>query len=724
MYRFFRELRRRRVFQTIGFYIVGAWAVLQVADLAFASWGVPDAALRSIWLAAFLLFPLALLFGWRYDITTGGVVRTPDEGEAATALGKADHLVIGVITVAIVVVALLVAKTVAEFPRETGPNLEVELDARAIAVLPFRSLGSAEETGFFSDGVHDDLLTTLANISDLKVISRTSVLQYRDTDKNLRQVGQELGAGNILEGGVQHVGDQVRINVQLINAETDEHIWAEKYDRAMTIENLFAIQTEIAETIANELALTLSSEERSRIRRDRTDSIEAFNAFNRGRRLFARQTWQSLRDAVPEFAAAAELDPDYLAARVMLAHTYFRLVGTGAETPDYMFENGQQHIDHAIALDPDDGHALSVFAMYADLAGVARAEVDDVFRRALAHNPKNVDVLDIYASYLRSKGENALAMDYIDQALDLDPLSTTLWHDKGRAAISMGDFETGGVAFTRIAEIDPKNPYASHGAAMATIMGGQFAAAAYWGEINLRTDLVDPENTSTQSQIYMALGDMASAEDMVRQSLERGPEEPYPLAVQVVFLTMTERGDEAVDAARSALLGDLEDRWGSERIFLRAVRDEALRTGNYDEALGWYRRQQGDLFEEEPFVIPPNIQRAADLGGLLIAAGDEEQGRLLLDTVIENYNLEYVRGAANWPMGIAKAEALAQLGRNDEAIVELQRVFDDGWRGMWQWDTIYNPSFNGLRDDPRFEALLDTIATDLAKQLRDFEVPR
>lgn len=722
MHRLFRELGRRRVYQTIGFYIVGAWAVLQVADLAFASWGVPDSALRPIWLAAFLLFPLALLFGWRYDITTGGIVLTPDEGDAATNLGRLDHIVIGGIAIASVVAVLVVAKTVADYPREAAGGLAVELDTRAIAVLPFRSLGSAEETGFFSDGVHDDLLTTLANISDLKVISRTSVLQYRDTDKNLRQVGQELGAGNILEGGVQHVGDHVRINVQLINAETDEHIWAEKYDRAMTIENLFAIQTEIAETIAQQLALTLSSEERLRIRRDRTDSIEAFNAYNRGRQLFARQTWQSLRDAVPEFARAVELDPDYLQARVMLAHTYFRLVGTGAESPEYMFDNGQQHVDHAIKLDPDDGHALAVLAIYADAAGVE--DVEDIFARALDHNPKNVDVLDIYASYLRSYGENARAMEYIDRALELDPLSTTLWHDKGRAAISQGHFEAGGAAFARIAEIDPKNPYASHGAALATIMGGQFAAAAYWGEINLRTDLDDPENTSTQTQIYLALGDMAAAEEMLQESLRRGPAEPYPLAVQVVFLTMTERRDEAVDIARSALLSDLEDRWGSERMFLRAVRDEALRTGNYDEALGWYRRQQSEFFDDNPEVIPPNVQRAADLGGLLIAAGDEEQGRLLLQAAIDDYDLEYVRGSANWPMGIAKAEALAQLGRNDEAIVELQRVFDDGWRGMWQWDTIYNPSFDNLRGEPRFEALLDNIAADLAEQVRDFEEPR
>lgn len=723
---FLIELRRRRVYQTIGLYVVGAWVTLQVADLAFESWGIPGAALRLIWIAAFILFPLALIFGWRYDITANGIVRTPSQsGSAAVTLRGADRAVIAGIVLGFIATAISVFMLASNYPQDvaSGPAFATvpELNADAIAVLPFRSLGGAEETGVFADGVHDDLLTTLSNVLELKVISRTSVLQYRDTVKNLRQIGGELGVGNILEGGVQHVGSQVRINVQLINAETDEHIWAEKYDREMTIENLFAIQTEIVETIAAELALTLSSEERVRIRRDRTDSIEAFNAFTHGNQLFARQTWESLRAAVLEFAKAVEIDPDYLQARVMLARTYYRLEGTGAETLEYMFDHGQLHIDYAINLDPEDGHALAVLAIYEDAAG--NEDVSELFARALAHNPKNVDVLDIYATHLRDNGENLAALEYIDRALDLDPLSTTLWHDKGRAAIALGDFEIGGAAFARIAEIDPQNPYASHGAALATILGGQFAEAAYWGEINAQTDADDPENTSTLAQIYLSLGDMAAGEKNLLESLERGPAEPYPLAVKVEFLTLTERRAEAVDVARSALLNELADRWGSERVLLRAIRDEALTTGNYDEALGWYRRLHPGFFEVDPLVTAPTVQRASDLGGLLLAAGQEEQGRRLLEAAIVDYELEYVRGAANWPMGIAKAEALAQLGQDDAALAELQRVFDDGWRMLWQLDTLHNPSFDGLHDDPRFEAFLGQIRDDMAEQVRNFKGP-
>lgn len=693
-----------------------------MADLAFESWGVPDAALQSVWMLALVLFPLALLIGWRYDVTTSGIVRTPDaDGGTSARLAKSDYAVFGALGVAAVGAILVFANNLDQYSQGVTPSQQ-QLDSQSIAVLPFRSLGQTEQTGYFSDGVHDDLLTTLANISKLKVISRTSVLQYRDTEKNLRQIGQELGAANILEGGVQHVGDQVRINVQLINAETDEHIWAEKYDRAMTVENLFAIQSEIAETIAQALAVTLSAKERTRIHDNRTDNLQAFEAYNRGKQNFVHQTFDSLRKAESDFREAIELDPDYLLARVMLARTCYRLVATGAEPLEYMLLNGRQHIDHAIKLNPDDSHALAVLATYASAAGAT--DVDDMFQRALAQNPNNVDVLDIYATYLRTRGMNQEALKFIERALEFDPLSTALWHDFGRAKVARGQFEDANMAFERIAQIDPKNPYASHGAALATILGGQFANAVYWGEINARTDVDDFENTSTLAQIYMSLGDFGAARRAIDSSLELGPMEPYPLSVESVYLTMHEQRDAAVDIARTALANQLADRWGSERVFLRTMRDEALVTSRYDEALGWYRRQRPEFFEDAPLIIAPTVQRAADLGRLLQAAGEDDRARTVLEAVIADYNEEYVRGAANYPMGIAKAEALAVLGRNDDAIAELQRVVDDGWRSLWQWDTRFNRNFDGLRADPRFEEIQNFISKDLAEQVANFKAPQ
>ena len=396
---FVEELKRRRVFQTIAIYVVGAWVVLQVADLAFESWGLPDIALRPLWIAAVSLFPLALIIGWRYDVTLHGIERTPATASDAPAqLQKSDYALLGVLWVAFTATAILAFGQVTRSTAEPESDLASDIDPQSVAVLPFVARGSVEETTFFANGVHDDLLTTLANVSDLKVISRTSVLQYRNTEKNLRQIGRELGAAHVLEGGIQHVGGQVRINVQLIDAETDEHLWAETYDRELSVENLFAIQSEITETIAKELAATLSAEERSRVRRDRTTDLEAFNAFNRGKQLFYRSSFESLQGAVEQFKRAIEIDPAYAQAHARLAGTYGMMANTGLLKATEAIELGRKHIDRAIELDPYDGFAVAVEGMYKFME---RRPDENDFLRAIELSPNSSEVLEIYASYDR-----------------------------------------------------------------------------------------------------------------------------------------------------------------------------------------------------------------------------------------------------------------------------------------------------------------------------------
>lgn len=713
---FFNELKRRRVFQTFALYIVGAWVVLQVADLAFESWGLPDAALRPLWVAALSLFPLALIVGWRYNITLHGIERTPrSESDVPTPLQKSDYAILGVIFVA------FSATAIAAFDQATRSMGNIEagsrIDPHSVAVLPFVARGSAEETTFFADGVHDDLLTTLANVSDLKVISRTSVLQYRNTEKNLRQIGRELGAAHVLEGGIQHVGGQVRINVQLIDAGTDEHLWAETYDRELSVENLFAIQSEITETIARELAATLSAEERSRIRRERTTDLEAFNAFNRGKQLFYRSSFEALQEAVNEFRRAIEIDPDYAQAHARLAGTYSQMANTGLLSAAEALELGRKHIDRALELDPVDGFAVAVEAIYKFMEG--RSDESD-FARATELSPNNAEVLDIYASYLRRNGRPADALPYIERALELDPLSTSLFHDLGRSLISLGRFEQASSAFERIAQIDPDNPYAAHGFAVSTVMSGDLARAAYWSEESSSFDPLDFENPATTALIYGSLGHLEQARAKVDEALALGPTEALPLAVNAYFLSVSGEREKAVAAARAALAMGVEDRWNSHMYLLRVMRDEALVSGNLDEALAWYRRLTPELFEAQPQVRADNIVKAADLGLLLQRAGQSEQAQAMLKSVVSFYDDNYARGAANYPLGIAKVDALALLGRNDEALAALRQLIDDGWRLLWRWSTVFNPNHASLHDDPDYESMLVEIEQDLARQVEAF----
>jgi TolB-like protein/Flp pilus assembly protein TadD len=716
------EMRRRRVFRVTGLYIVGAWVALQVFDLAFASWGLPETTLRFVWIGVIVLFPLALVFGWRYDITPNGIVRTPPaSGSEDLGLKPADYVVlIGLLAITIASVWLLAgrisgdpnAQAIVDIPQRS-------IDPLSIAVLPFATRSKVDDTAHFADGIHDDLLTTLSKVSALKVISRTSVLEYRETSKKIREIGRELGVANILEGGVQQAGNKVRINVQLIEAATDEHLWAHTFDRELSIENVFAIQSEIVETIAAQLATTLSPEERARIRRDRTDNLEAFREFTRGKQDMSLASFKGLNDAVTHFESAIHLDPEYVLAHAALANCYASMASTGAISVAEMIAEGREHIDKAVELDADNGYAQAVLAQYLAAAGDPTAE--SLFLQALELAPNDVDVLSIYATHLRIARRNEEALRILERALDLDPLSVLLYHDLGRVNLWMGNFEPALAAFRRIAQINPGNPYAAHGAAMATILSGQLAEAGYWSDEAAQIDPADYENPSSSVFLYVSAGNMKMAERRLMDALELGPEEPYPLSAKAYFLLHTGERDKAIDTAKASLTKGLDDRWGSDMVFLRLVADDALTTGRYDEALAWFEKKVPELLGELPRVNSTNIQKAVDLSHLLLLSGSEAQARHLLNAVVETFDAEYTLGSANYPLGISKVEALALLGRDDEALSELRRLVDDGWRVSWQFHGLLTHHLDAIRDRDEFKKIMADIEADLQRQNSEFD---
>ena len=635
------EIRRRHVFRVVGLYIVAAWGVLQVCDLAFQSWGLPDDALRHVWIALFVLFPLVLFFGWRYDLTAHGIVRTPPaSGQENLSLQSTDFAILAALLVAAAFGTWWTADKISTAqPEASIQNIVADINPFSIAVLPFATRSSTEDTAFFADGIHDDLLTTLSKIIRLKVISRTSVLEYRNTAKKIPNIARELGVAFILEGGVQQAGSNVRINVQLIDARTDDHVWANTYDRALSVGNIFAIQSEIVETIAEQLKANMSSDEREQINQDRTDNLDAFREYTYGRQQFALSSFSALRKAVEHFRAAITFDPNYVAAYAALADTYALLALVGAITPDEMEENGRQYIDRAMELNKEDPYVMAVRGRYLGITDDPLA--DEVMRNAIAAAPNNVEVLSIYATYLRKERRGEAALVILRQALDLDPLSVLLYHDLGRVHLWMGQFEPALAAFDRISQINPGNPYAAHGAGMATILSGQLVKAAHWSDQAMQIDPADFENHATSAQVYASYGDLETAQQRVDEALAIGPEEPYPLSSQALLLAIKGEKRRSIAVARSALAKGLEDRWGSQAIFLRLVRDDAMDSGEYDEAITWYRKYEPELFTSPLEITENNIRKAPDLALLLRETGSEKQADELLQATIDAYDREY-----------------------------------------------------------------------------------
>src|SRR5213596_4309914 len=300
---FFDEVKRRKVYRVAAAYIIGAGGTIQLGSAAFPAWELPNWALRLVIVLLLVGFPIALILAWAFDVTPQGIRATPDVAVPRTHRRRNVIMLVatGVIVSAIAGFFLL--------PRISSAH---KID-KSIAVLPFENLSDEKENAYFADGIQDDVLTNLSKIGDLKVISRTSVMSYRSKTSNVREIGKALGVATILEGSVRRIGNRVRVNVQLINADTDEHLWAEDYDRDLT--DVFAIQTDLAKKITGELQAKLSPSEKAQMERKPTENGEAYLAFVQAQNLqCAVEDFDKLKQSEQLYERAVQLDPNFALA--------------------------------------------------------------------------------------------------------------------------------------------------------------------------------------------------------------------------------------------------------------------------------------------------------------------------------------------------------------------------------------------------------------------------
>src|SRR5215831_2248300 len=301
---FFEEVQRRKVYRVAAAYIIAAGFIIQIGSAVFPAWELPNWTFRLVVVLLLVGFPIALILAWAYDITPQGIRATP----APSTPGS--HLRRNVIMLIAIGLVLLGAAGLFLLPKASARKVE-----KSIAVLPFQNLSDEKENAYFADGIQDDILTNLSKIGDLKVISRTSVNSYRDNaTRNAREIGKALGVATLLEGSVRRNGNRVRVNVQLINADNDEHIWAEDYDRDLT--DVFAIQTDLAQKIASSLQAKLSPNEKEGLDRRPTQNPDAYLLFVQAHDYANRPDHfrNELVKAGELFEQAIKLDPKFAAA--------------------------------------------------------------------------------------------------------------------------------------------------------------------------------------------------------------------------------------------------------------------------------------------------------------------------------------------------------------------------------------------------------------------------
>jgi TolB-like protein/Flp pilus assembly protein TadD len=393
---FFFELKRRKVYRVAIAYAVVAWVVAQVITQIFPVFEVSYWALRSMIVLLIAGFPIALILAWAFDITPEGIKRTDDVDPAQAQARRGESI-----------------------------------PAKSIAVLPFENLSDDPENAYFADGVHDDILSSLAKISDLKVISRTSVRQYKEAARNLREIGQALGVAHILEGTVRRAGNRVRVNAQLINAQTDAHVWADTFDRELT--NLFALQSELAERITAALRASLSAHERASMRIHPTSDLAAYELFLRARDLFH---WSGVGDPLENGEKALRLidqavarDPQFALAYCLGSRLNAELYWFGHDRSRTRLNNAKTAADVALRLQPDlgDAHLALAFFHYYGYRNYKRARTE--IEIALQATPNDAEIWDGAGAVGRREGRWDAAIANFEKARYLDPRNfSVIWN--------------------------------------------------------------------------------------------------------------------------------------------------------------------------------------------------------------------------------------------------------------------------------------------------------
>ncbi len=654
---FFEEVRRRKVYRVAAAYVIAAGFIIQISSAVFPAWDLPNWAFRLVVVFLLIGFPISLILAWAYDITPQGIRATPAP-QTHWRRNVIMLIAIGVIVSAVAGFFL--------FPRVSWRNLE-----KSIAVLPFQSLSDEKENAYFADGIQDDILTNLSKIGDLKVISRMSVMSYRgDALRNAREIGKALGVATLLEGSVRRAGNRVRVSVQLINANNDEHIWAEDYDRDLT--DVFAIQTDLAQKIASALQAKLSPNEKARLDQRPTQNPDAYLLFVQAHDYFSQRDMfhdTSLK-AEPLFEQAIKLDPNFAGAFAGLSMVESWLYHSSDPVPARR-EKARLNADEALRLQPDlpEGHLALGFSYYYGDRDYERALAEfEIAKRGL---PNDAQAYLAIGSIQRRQGKWAESTANLEKAATLDPKNTNLLINLCYSYMALRNFETADKTVDRAIAASPQS-------FQARALKG-FMAVLWKGDLSAAEKVfssVPPENDETGLTTWGRAWIL---------TLER----KFPDALQVLerfrgetmFTTTTAPTPKAFAEGMIHLLQGDKTKAQAEFDQARLVSEKLLREAPEDSA------------------------RHAQRGLILAALGQKQEaiaeGKRAVELLPESQD------ALDGPQATANlAQIYAWTGEFDEAFRLLDHLFtvpSNLTVPMLKLDPAWDP----LRQDPRFQALID-----------------
>src|SRR5437868_1305790 len=545
---FFAELRRRNLFRSAVAYAVVGWVIAQIATQIFPFLEIPNWIVRLVIILIAIGFPIALVIAWAFEITPQGIERTEVADTMPVAPGQKKHAWMYIAIVgAVLSIGLFF---LGRYGFRNATSSSSELPRKSIAVLPFDNLSRDPDNAYFAEGVQDEILTRLAKVADLKVISRTSTQRFKSAPSDLREIAKQLGVMNIVEGSVQKANDQVRVNVQLINALTDAHLWADTYDRKLN--DIFSVESDIAKTIADTLQAKLSGSEKNAISKKPTANPEAYELYLKGRFFWNKRTGADLKRAIDYFNQAIAKDPNYALAYAGLADSYTLLSVFSAASPQDSIPQARVAAKKALELDNTlaEAHASS---------GRILSGYDYDFERAIAEFERSIQLNPNYAtSYhwisngpLTARGEFDRAITEGKRAVELDPLSMIDNADLGQIYFYARRYDEAISQVGKAIEIDPHSYLAHYYLGQIYQLQGHLteAIAEYQKAVELDDD---PQALAFLGQAQARIGQHDKAQQILSRMTEEAKSRyvsAYSFALMFIALGDKERAIDALERA-------------------------------------------------------------------------------------------------------------------------------------------------------------------------------
>ena len=720
------ELKRRNVLRVAATYAVVAWIIIEAGSVLLPTFGASESAFQTYVIVVVAGFLVSLVLAWVFEVTPDGVKLEKNVDRSESITPRTGHR-LDIVFIALLVIALGISVTL----NVTGMRNAIEeqpatvADRSSIAVLPFTSRSTDPQNQLFADGIHDDLLTRLANIAALKVISRTSVMEYRETTKNLKEVAEELGVGNVLEGAVQRVGDSVRITAQLIDASTDEHIWAKSYDRQLSAVNLFAIQSEISEEIARAMRATLSNEEQSRVANIPTDSLAAYNLYTQGRDNLYKRRLDTLQKAREQFEAAIALDPNYADAHAALAECVILMLNNHqAIAPAEAFDIARKSIDKALSLNPDLAEAYAVQGLLWNQIwqetrrGPGLDEGAASFVSALELNPNNASAYMWFASLRANQQRVEEAIDLYHESLRLDPLGKVPYVNLPGLYALRGQNEEALRLYVKAIEIHPEWPTTYRNIAFHLGALGRMDEAVAWAKKGQELS-VDPTAGAAMIVPYIEFGEYEKALDVFSGITPDHPMYEIGLSMENVV-----KGDFA--GATKVIEKSMEGVENPQQIQLSLMMTYSAFAGDFDTARKFAELLFPDLAGDAiPMVDEFNVAGAIGYAHILQQHGENQRADALLESAMTVVKTLPRIGLAGH--GIRDVQILALQGNTPAALAAFRDAIDEGFRGTAAsngWPLALDPYLGSLRDQPAFRAMakeLDDKLTEMQQRLSEVE---